>query len=1237
VTGSELNYNAYLTRRAAQIFVDVLAPHLLSIAGPRYVLGVLDREQGATGDAGRLLEEALTDALADTPLLPAGEFLLSLPEVVLPAPTMGEGGGTFAGLIRPASLADGKRFPDPEFCGGRLARVCAAYGATALGSAETLRALARNVDPARAGLEPEPGGRFLVDPVLDLCAGLWENAGASERKQLQDAAREEAVFPVGEDGEGNVNRVALKDEIAFYPPRSSTRELPLRNIRFLAHSLCWGSLGHSDQRSILGEQMKAWDALFDIKEFNFAEVMRAAVLPGLTRTGSADSELSAANQTFEALAAICRLAGKTTKPDQPLPLGRLGSDRPFFNLSRLKVPCRAQAGVEFRWVPAYRVYFGRDWVGDQSVEEIADTMSAAGHPLDIHFLAPPDAFSAYSSAMGVKSDDDPSASPAEEPDDGEVSLDDDTDEALETTVDDRWRNFLEWLGVSRGLRLVHFHDVDDVNTGWVQTRDLRLPGGWAFKGLEWKEFRSELEGVGASDPRWDSTDHYLYQVHNLDLLDQIAPVARLAGNQVAETLLAHLARNWRIYSPRTQSQLAMVVTGRAPAQRTQPPRAHQDELVTVGPDLWLFRLRRFAICPTSHGPRRPGQAWRRSEELLRRLGRRSGPDAGRFLPVLTQPERVPATALRACLDELQVRGELTPASFTVDDADGLCRRASDVYAKGVTDQTLRAELRPLYRQMFELLAGKADVRETPLADSPLAARTTAGITFLPAREVLYASVSGSRERSGVQGKVPLFVLEAEPAAAAPLRNLFGSPFLESALAWTVNPSDAALEGDDLRKFRDGLRELVPLLLARLSADRAERSAADRRALLEFISEIEPVNGLTLRCSYGGTDLGDIPQRSYHVRRTDEGRFQGFVVWQGPAWRPVSEDAQTLAMALAETLEVNTIETFLSFINANEDQRRQLLSLAGATEWLDEMHDNPAGDDSHGSRATASDTRGALDQTDGESREASTGNTNQIPAGEPGGVAAHPVPLHRFEDLLFGGQVVRVVGITPAGAPGNDDDDGRRHGQPGGPSSAARAAAGVNLAALDRLGMLITFAFERRRHSGLTAVVLPGDENPEGASVLIVDVSSPDMIAAATTQSTVVKSAFENLARDGVSGLYPGFDILTLKDGDIDRMIELKSSGVDAQVQAMSWNEWKTASGKLRGKFWLYLVGNLRADLQNAVPFIRAVRDPFGTLAASEQEDTIRKRTVQLRVREFAAADQLTLQVRVSPSSTPRGS
>ncbi|MEQ7739090.1 hypothetical protein, partial [Escherichia coli] len=123
--------------------------------------------------------------------------------------------------------------------------------------------------------------------------------------------------------------------------------------------------------------MKAWDALFDVKEFRFEEVMRAAVLPGLTRTAGADAELRESNRTIEALATICRLAGKTTKPDQPLPMGRLGSDRAFFNLSRLDVPCRADDSGELTWAPAHQVYFGRDWVGDDSVEPIVEAMADA--------------------------------------------------------------------------------------------------------------------------------------------------------------------------------------------------------------------------------------------------------------------------------------------------------------------------------------------------------------------------------------------------------------------------------------------------------------------------------------------------------------------------------------------------------------------------------------------------------------------------------------------------------------------------------------------------------------------------------------------------------------------------------------------------------------------------------------------------------------------------------------------
>lgn len=156
-----------------------------------------------------------------------------------------------------------------------------------------------------------------------------------------------------------------------------------------------------------------------------------------------------------------------------------------------------------------------------------------------------------------------------------------------------------------------------------------------------------------------------------------------------------------------------------------------------------------------------------------------------------------------------------------------------------------------------------------------------------------------------------------------------------------------------------------------------------------------------------------------------------------------------------------------------------------------------------------------------------------------------------------------------------------------------------------------------------------------ADVFIVDVSSPSMIKEACEQSPVVKEVLAALGRQGISEVYPGFDILTIDGADVDRMIELKSSGVDAKVQAMTWNEWKTAGGPMRDRFWLYLVGNLRADLQNADPFVRAVRDPIGTLASTKAEDMIRKRTIQLRVREFAAADELKLSVRPFPE--PEGS
>ena len=134
----------------------------------------------------------------------------------------------------------------------------------------------------------------------------------------------------------------------------------------------------------------------------------------------------------------------------------------------------------------------------------------------------------------------------------------------------------------------------------------------------------------------------------------------------------------------------------------------------------------------------------------------------------------------------------------------------------------------------------------------------------------------------------------------------------------------------------------------------------------------------------------------------------------------------------------------------------------------------------------------------------------------------------------------------------------------------------------------------------------------------------------------VKKVMAHLEAQGVSRVHPGFDLLAIRDGEIDRLIELKSSGVDARVQAMSWNEWKSAShSDLRSRFWLYLAGNLRADLGHASPYLRAIKDPFGSLVGETVEDRQVRRAVQLRVREFASAEHLDLTV-LDPAAAEGG-
>ncbi len=151
-------------------------------------------------------------------------------------------------------------------------------------------------------------------------------------------------------------------------------------------------------------------------------------------------------------------------------------------------------------------------------------------------------------------------------------------------------------------------------------------------------------------------------------------------------------------------------------------------------------------------------------------------------------------------------------------------------------------------------------------------------------------------------------------------------------------------------------------------------------------------------------------------------------------------------------------------------------------------------------------------------------------------------------------------------------------------------------------------------------------------------SSPVLIERARALSPRFDTVIRWLQQEfGISPEWPGFDIVSLnphREKLLDRLIELKSSGVDARMQELSWNEWKVAKGSLRPHFFLYLVGNLRSDLKGNVPFLRTVQDPFGQLAAEVRLNRSTQRKVHLAVHLFREAEHLDLTVvRTSRLST----
>jgi hypothetical protein len=227
-----------------------------------------------------------------------------------------------------------------------------------------------------------------------------------------------------------------------------------------------------------------------------------------------------------------------------------------------------------------------------------------------------------------------------------------------------------------------------------------------------------------------------------------------------------------------------------------------------------------------------------------------------------------------------------------------------------------------------------------------------------------------------------------------------------------------------------------------------------------------------------------------------------------------------------------------------------------------------------------------------------------------------------------------VTITGDGYSPRSSARARSKGSKDGDGRTSAYGGHTGLGELDRLGMFVALTFERNRltREGLKeAEIFDVNDEQEQRRAFVFDVSTLAAIEHARSSSEQFSEALTVLERHGLSIQAPGFDILTLnpqRPQSLDRLIELKSSGVNARIQEMSWNEWKSARhSELRKLFYLYLVGNLRSDLGDAVPFIRAVHDPFATIWAEEVQQASKSRRIQLSVTQFTAAEHLELGIR----------
>lgn len=1202
VTPDEDNYNRFLLQEAANLLATDVRQYVAGTATTvEEFIECLDFTQFADDaiepDAlSRQFIDAVCEEFADIEFIPqvettatgetvTGPDMTSISNIVVPyyAEEQPEIAKTVAtiygnGKLNVKGVEVSGWFPKNTLLTPRHADILKALGADVL-APENVPLVLGNIPDDEAPLHryPEPADGPAVDPILQVLIRVWKTITGQDETvdRFKTACQEAAVFPVGTPDGQVVRHVSKADKEFFLPPEQELPDIELSRVEFLTSVV----YPHDETSEDLKSALKG---IWGVKDFEFDRVVQNAILPDLPRSRNPDADDSEL-RNVQVLDMIRRLARETVeKSDEPLPLSERNETQ--FRLCLLPVPTRSG-----EWRPAYTVYFGEEWQSDAPREKRIEAVLEAADVSEASYLASPEDLP------------EPVASDEE--------------------VFEEWKQFFRWLGVTPHIRLKPLFDPKK-RRNFKDTKDINRPEtGSVLSSLKkeyWEKYQHHLQQALEESEEQGNEKDSVYQLQGMEFFNTFVESAN-DDQQVAELLFNHIAAWWD-ETLREYKTPVLATSDHHPGSGRKNSPVHDHEKRNVGLNLWLWQLKHERWCPSNHGRVKPNEVWSLTENKFEIGG-------AVLLPVLTEQAEDAADEAEDLLRLLGIRQNLSRDTFRPADAERIMRLVADMFDDKSDEQIFDSlrQIKPVYRKLSELLppldqSGSIVEEEwvkdqTNLKDIDVLSRKPGegGFVFEPAGETYFVRSPDILARIPVEG-IPVFVLQEKDAVR------LGTYADMHDLKEDAEP-DPVLSGEQITRteeVKECLSDVAPFILCRLEAERSSQDLIDRdrNRMNTFLEHLSVMDEIKVAYEFEtGEDGTRIPEQEqdFFLDRRDRGQKELPLPFVKNKSEKDEEQKRALARALCEYLEVSQFEGIVTLLNAEtDDQRLELLRHAGAPATPDDVKSKRQAlfDDGPSDEAVEEFEIGQDTELEGLQEETSAtteSDEQELRPRREQKTVNHPV--YDEDELKIQGS-----GITLITASEDSDSTGDSGNGSGGTGSGDNAAVSQDYRnKVDELGMSITLQYERDR------LQEEGCETPEN---YVFDVHREDLIEDARNDP-VAGSVLERLEEEvGLPMPFPGFDILTVdpETGEEDRLIELKSSGVNRKKPTVTWNEWKTAStSAVRKSYYLYIVGNLRKDITSE-PYLREIEDPFGRLN-TETKETVKKE-IQINVTSFKEGEYI---------------